>query len=133
MAAQTNIAHLYGEGSGPILVTTPTCSGSESKITECTGFNNNFRVLCDHSQDAGVVCDSITSDTCTNGTVRLVGGAVTSEGRVEVCAAGAWGTICDDNFDDREATVVCRQLGYDVTKGKHGVMLCFFLFFLWCI
>ena len=39
----------------------------------------------------------------------------TIEGRVEVCRANAYSSVCDDRWDVLEAQVVCRQLNFDRT------------------
>ena len=47
------------------------------------------------------------------GSVRLMDGLSSYEGRVEVCSGGQWGTICGLYYwGYQEASVVCRQLGF---------------------
>ncbi len=58
---------------------------------------------------------------CTDGDVRLVGGANDSEGNVEVCVNGAWGSVCGLTWSENEAIVVCEQLGFEGNGEPHHV------------
>ena len=53
---------------------------------------------------------------CVTGQLRLEGGNIENEGRVEICMHNVWGTVCLESWGSADATVVCRQLGYS-TQG----------------
>ena len=56
--------------------------------------------------------DINSSISCSNGDVRLAGGLLVNQERVEICYQNQWGTVCHDLWGDADARVVCRQLGY---------------------
>ncbi|XP_037393980.1 scavenger receptor cysteine-rich type 1 protein M130-like [Pygocentrus nattereri] len=89
----------FGPGSGQIWMVDVDCSGSESTLKKCHAALWG-KQACNHSNDAGVFCSG----------VRLVGGSRCS-GRVEVLHGETWSTVCDANFDQQDAEVVCRELG----------------------
>ncbi|XP_049334519.1 deleted in malignant brain tumors 1 protein-like isoform X10 [Astyanax mexicanus] len=89
----------FGSGSGPIWVEYANCAGSESSLKNCRSYDWG-RQRCNHDEDAGAVCAE----------VRLVGRSHCS-GRVEVLHGESWVTVCDADFNQQGAEVVCRELG----------------------
>lgn len=81
---------------------------------------------CDNSPmciSTAFICDEVVD--CQDGSdespehcnvpfeIRLANGNTAYEGRIEVRHHGVWGTVCDDDFSNAAATVICRSLGFN--------------------
>lgn len=124
----------FGQGIIPILMTSVSCSGTESRLVDCSYSSSTSD--CAHYEDAGVRCQYrektlffflnvirfLIMIGCTHGDVRIVDGANNMEGRVEVCVNSRWGTVCHDYWSQVDANVVCRQLGYSNSGSNHLII-----------
>ncbi|XP_062601282.1 neurotrypsin-like, partial [Saccostrea cucullata] len=93
----------FGPGTGLILMSNVRCNGTENSLLDC-GHTDELNLGCSHSEDAGVMCMKAPR-------VRL-SKQKDFQGRVEVYKNNRWGTICGRNWDYKDASVICRSLGY---------------------
>ena len=102
----------FGVSTGPIFLDEVRCFGNERDLDHCFS-NRRGEHDCDHNEDVALVCED-PSQTCTDRALRLVNGTGGREyeGRVEMCLANHWGTVCDRNWDNKDAAVVCNALGF---------------------
>ncbi|XP_025101966.1 deleted in malignant brain tumors 1 protein-like isoform X3 [Pomacea canaliculata] len=101
----------YGEGAGRILLKEVKCQGTESSLPECD-VSTFYPSDCSHSDDVAVACYEVSP-----GPARLANGDRKS-GRLEIYHKGEWSTVCNIGFEDREARVACRMLGFNSSGGR---------------
>ncbi|XP_071819857.1 scavenger receptor cysteine-rich domain-containing group B protein-like isoform X2 [Apostichopus japonicus] len=107
---------LFGQGSGPILGDI-SCDGTEWYWKDCY-FSNWATSSCSHSEDAALTCTPFESPV--EGSLKLVDGYSVYSGRIEIYHNGEWGTVCDDDWEEDDAQVACRQLGYPTVDSYGG-------------
>jgi len=111
----------------PILLDNLFCRGNEDRLHDCTARVGNTSHNCAHVEDAGLICRDASkqlyyiNSLCSNSVTGLADGDVSYEGRVEVFRNGAWSTVCDDLWDQTDADVFCRQVGYPGAEFSYGL------------
>ncbi|XP_053197796.1 scavenger receptor cysteine-rich type 1 protein M130-like [Scomber japonicus] len=64
---------------------------------------------------------SIVELTCSD-SVRLVNGTSQCSGRLEVKSEQSWSSVCEADFDQQDAEVVCRELGCGAPSVLQGAL-----------
>ena len=132
----------------PILLDDLGCSGFESRLIDCphNGIGNHncqhfedvgLECSFDFSPPTNVSTTSVPTVTPTNTTTCLYGDAQQNyestnyssyqlngeyysinEFSFQFCYNEMYGRLCDVDWDDADAAVLCRQFGYDYGYGK---------------
>ncbi|XP_041724292.1 deleted in malignant brain tumors 1 protein-like [Coregonus clupeaformis] len=106
-AVATSIGHLFEKDEGVVGL---SCRGDESSLGQCRIFGGGPGA-CKSFYDRHVICSE---------SVRLVGGAGFCSGRVEVKSSQSWASVCDADFDQQDAEVVCGELGCGAPAALQG-------------
>ena len=123
--ATTNTLRLTSEVYAIVLLDTCDCVETAHQLRNCIDYRNLqttvATVNCSKCCNAYIhFCTRAKilhtgngeSQACsTDGAMRLVDGSTVSEGRLEICHNGQWGTICNQGWTDSRATQVCSRLG----------------------
>ncbi|XP_039681350.1 scavenger receptor cysteine-rich type 1 protein M130-like [Perca fluviatilis] len=91
------------------------CGGHESALLDCRSSGTD-RNTCSPGKAVGLTC----SDS-----VRLVNGTSMCSGRLEVKnnqSSQRWSSVCEDDIDQQDAEVVCRELDCEAPSVLQGAL-----------
>ena len=57
---------------------------------------------------------------CLEGELRFGGTNSVSGGHIEMCIQQSWTTVCSEYWDNLDASVLCRQLGFSPYGISHN-------------
>uniref|UniRef100_A0A8B9Q0F9 SRCR domain-containing protein n=1 Tax=Apteryx owenii TaxID=8824 RepID=A0A8B9Q0F9_APTOW len=86
------------------------CVGNETHLAHCPRMLHHSKTCSHDAKAATVVCSGLAES------LRLSGGESRCDGRVEISLNGMWGRVLDDDWDIKDADVVCRQLQCGTAK-----------------
>ncbi|XP_021346192.1 deleted in malignant brain tumors 1 protein-like [Mizuhopecten yessoensis] len=98
-------------------ISTTDCIKADGDVSSCTVITQPDH-YCQTTTEVAMRClmDSVP--------VRLVGGAHSMEGRVEIRHNNTWLSVCDRTWSDQDATAVCNLLStYPVSRQVTGMAL----------
>ncbi|KAL3866174.1 hypothetical protein ACJMK2_043502, partial [Sinanodonta woodiana] len=104
--------HKFGSLSGQVAINFMKCKGNETSIVDCplSGFGDKPTESClSHRYDLAVKCYAH---------VRLSGFTSPNYGQLQVLRDKQWVSVCDQEFGDKEAEVVCKTLGHKSGKAQ---------------
>ncbi|XP_053197812.1 scavenger receptor cysteine-rich type 1 protein M130-like [Scomber japonicus] len=90
----------------PVWWIRPDCLQSGSDLMDCVSTRSS---------------SSILELTCSD-SVRLVNGTSLCSGRLEVKSEQSWSSVCEADFDQQDAEVVCRELGCGAPSVLQGAL-----------
>uniref|UniRef100_A0A8C8BI43 SRCR domain-containing protein n=1 Tax=Otus sunia TaxID=257818 RepID=A0A8C8BI43_9STRI len=91
----------FVDGNGPVWRDAFHCEGSESCLWDCAQMTLG-NPTCSAREAATVICYAES--------LRLSGGESRCDGQVEISLHGTWSRVLDDDWDIKDAHVICRQL-----------------------
>ncbi|KAE8294878.1 Scavenger receptor cysteine-rich type 1 protein M130 [Larimichthys crocea] len=106
---------LNGEAEVPTWTKEFQCGGNESALLDCKS-SDSVQTSCPSGQAVRLTC----SDS-----VRLVNGSSSCSGRLEVKSDQSdqrWSSVCEADFDQQDAEVVCRELGCGAPSVLRGAL-----------
>ncbi|XP_026161466.1 scavenger receptor cysteine-rich type 1 protein M130-like [Mastacembelus armatus] len=143
---------LYGEVEAPMWTREFQCGGHESALLDCRSSDSDrntcspgkavgltcsepVRLVGGNSRCAGTLevkhkgdwrtvdgYDWTLKTAAVVYSVRLVNGTSPCSGRLEVKSHQWWSSVCEADFDQRDAEVVCRELGCGAPLVLQGVL-----------